>query len=97
MVPVGVFIWNRYQALEKRLDKIDLQIVNLKHNAEISRQANQSNADILTIAINGNKEAVQHARERFFNEMENIKKDLSGKIGQIQKWLDANTEFKSRD
>ena len=96
-VPVGMFVWNRYQALEKRLDRLDRQSLELKHSIEISRQAQQSNVDRLELAFNGNKEAIQHARERFFGELETIKKDLSGKIGQIQNWLDANTEFKSRD
>ncbi len=90
---VGWFLWQRFQALEKRLDRIELSALEQKHKLETSRLAGQSNIDRLELFCNGNKELIEHRTQRFKAEMEKVEVRLSADVSDIKAFLSQNSDF----
>lgn len=88
---------NRFSSLERTIlqNASDLSIRVTQNAAEIKllEQKWESTEDKITLLANGNKEAVQHARERFFDELNRLDRELSGNLNDISNYLAKQGDF----
>jgi hypothetical protein len=61
---LGWFLWQRYQALENRLDEIERQAERDRNGQTLTRQAMQANFDRLEYLLNALTETVGHKTKR---------------------------------
>ena len=80
---VSWFLWNRYQSLERRLDGIDLQIIQGKNVADLAKSTYESDKQMLEYRINGNHELIKHKAGRLENGLLQVSASLD-KISECQ-------------
>jgi len=93
---IAIFLWRRYQGLEKRFHQIELRLIELDHRGQMTREAMQSTDDMHLMQINGNRELIQHRTERFCTTIEALETRLTKEIDEIKRFLERTTEFKIR-
>lgn len=89
--------------LNGRLEQLSDRIAeNYRQQSVVDAQIS-GQIEKLEIYSNGNREAIAHTRERFFQEMQRLEDLINSRssqdrdlINQILSWLDKNTEFKVR-
>lgn len=94
---IGWFLWQRYQALERRFSSLEKELIELRHRGEITRQAFQSNHEDQEYKIHGLNELIKHRTDRFTDSLKALEGRLGQEVKEIRNWLDQNTEFKIRD
>ena len=95
---IGAVLWLN-QKLEKLKDDIARNLLTQSvTDAEIAGQVER-----LELMLNGNREAIAHTRDRFFQELDRLEKKIESELGkhrsninQVIGWLDKNTEFHPR-
>lgn len=93
---VAWFLWQRYQALETRLDAVDRHLIELHHSIDSNRQAVQANGDRHEYLINANRELIEHRTRRFNEELKAVEGRLSVEVRDVKGFLTRTTEFKPR-
>lgn len=96
VVATAWFLWNRYQALEARLDAVDRQLIEVRHNIDSNRQAVQANSDRHEYLINDTRNLIEHRTKRFFDELKAVEGRLSLEVRDVKGFLTRTTEFKPR-
>ncbi len=64
IVGTGWFFWQRYQALEKRLDQIERGNLQQEADMRLSRQAIQATLDRLEYRLEANRKLIEEGSKR---------------------------------
>lgn len=96
IVAIAIFLWRRYQNLERRFREIELRLIELDHRGQMTREAMQGTDDMHLLQINGNRELIEHRTQRFTESLKAVEARLCKDIEQIQAFLDKTTDFTIR-
>lgn len=91
------FMWQRYQSLERRFDRIESELTMQKHRNEMRDQLVETNQLNIQQLVGSNKELIEHRTRRFSEELHAVEGRLTTAVKEIQRWQEQNTEFKIRD
>ena len=91
------FLWQRYQALEKRFGQIESELTMQKHRQELYAQVTDANRLNIQQLVDSNKALIEHRTKRFMTQIHEVEQRLGCDIKEIKNWLDAHTEFKIRE
>jgi len=95
---VGAVLW-----LNQKLEKLREDIAKNFLKQSVTDAEIMGQVERLELMFNGNREAIAHTRDRFFQEVDRIEKAMESELNRHEKslsqvvgWLDKNTDFHSR-
>lgn len=82
--------------LNTRFAHLERAIAQSQSDIRLLEQKWDSTEDKITLVANGSGEAVKHARERFFDEINSLRRELVSDLRDITRYLEVNGTFVRR-